>query len=210
MRQPYEAAETVEDEEFERSWDRVAAIDVAKASGVACGAGLACRPAAGGAAAAGVGEVVVDRGPRSFEGALNRFLGGIEHLGYLARVVAQNVAQHKDGALSRRQQLQGGDERERDRLRGLVAGLWTCGVPEVCMSFDLRRRRASRTASWPSVSLRLLYLIFVEVCGWLVLLGRSSASKAVLCVLTRSCLRHARTALSGMFRDGAVLRPGRS
>jgi hypothetical protein len=27
------------------------------------------------------------------------------------------------------------------------------------------------------VSLRLLYLIFVRVCGWLVLPGRSSASK---------------------------------
>jgi hypothetical protein len=27
------------------------------------------------------------------------------------------------------------------------------------------------------VSVRLLYLIFVRVCGWLILLGRSSASK---------------------------------
>jgi hypothetical protein len=27
------------------------------------------------------------------------------------------------------------------------------------------------------VSLRLLYLIFVRICGWLALVGRSSASK---------------------------------
>jgi transposase len=36
MVQPHEAAEVVEDEEFERAWERVAAVDVAKASGVVC------------------------------------------------------------------------------------------------------------------------------------------------------------------------------
>jgi hypothetical protein len=42
------------------------------------------------------------------------------------------------------------------------------------------------------MSLRLLYLIFARVCGWLVLLGRSSASKdAELLVL-----RHVRGAIS--------------
>ena len=46
------------------------------------------------------------------------------------------------------------------------------------MPCDLRRRPGPAVRHhWSSVSLRLLYLIFVRVCEWLVLLGRSSASK---------------------------------
>jgi hypothetical protein len=54
------------------------------------------------------------------------------------------------------------------------------------------------------VSLRLLYLIFIRVCDWLVMLGRSPASKnAELLVL-----RHEVAApLRGPRLDGSRLRP---
>jgi hypothetical protein len=44
---------------------------------------------------------------------------------------------------------------------------------------------AGSSAWWTVVSARLLYLIFVRVCGWLVLLGRSSASKDVELLVLR-------------------------
>jgi len=69
------------------------------------------------------GEPDLQGRPGALQGALDRGFRGVEHAGCFSGRVAEHVAEHQDGTLARRQVLQGGDERQLDRLLGVVAGL---------------------------------------------------------------------------------------
>jgi hypothetical protein len=84
---------------------------------------LAQRAGRGRAVTAGGGDRAAERGTGALEGTVHRDLAGLQHPGGLGRGIAEHVAQHQDGALPRRQALQPGHERQRERLPGLVAGL---------------------------------------------------------------------------------------
>ena len=65
----------------------------------------------------------LEAGAGSFEGAVDRFDGHLQHAGHLAGVESEDVAQDEDGDLARRQDLQGGHEGQGDGFGLLVAGL---------------------------------------------------------------------------------------
>jgi len=56
------------------------------------------------------------------------------------------------------------------------------------------------------VSIRLLYLIFVRVCRWLVLLGRSSASKDAELLVLRHEVAVLRRTIRGPSWTGPTVR----
>ena len=68
-------------------------------------------------------EAAVQGGPGALKGTVDRIFAGLEHVGHLGGVVAEDVSEHQNGALSWRQVLEGGDERQRDSLSRLVARL---------------------------------------------------------------------------------------
>src|SRR4029078_6628395 len=61
--------------------------------------------------------------PSAFESACHRFLCRVKHVGDLPGMETQHVAEHENGALPRRKQLQSGDETTREGFSGLLPGL---------------------------------------------------------------------------------------
>ena len=77
----------------------------------------------GGSRIGGRRPAALQAGARPLERAVDRFDGRAQHVGHLARLESEDVAQDKDRELARRQDLEGGHERQRDRFVLLVAGL---------------------------------------------------------------------------------------
>ncbi len=69
--------------------------------------------------------VAPQAGAGAFERAVDRVDGRVEHRGDFDGVIAEHLAQDQHGTLARGQQLQRGDEGERDRFVLLIARLGT-------------------------------------------------------------------------------------
>jgi hypothetical protein len=66
--------------------------------------------------------------------------GHLQHLGHLAGVESEDVAQDEDGELARRKHLQGGHEGQRDSFTLLVAGLWPERLVDGVLEERVRKR----------------------------------------------------------------------
>ncbi len=84
-------------------------------SGRELGSGARSRPAAGSRDS--------NAARARLQQAVDRCRGGVEHLGDLGGAVAEHVAEHEHRPLLRREMLEADDERQPDRLLGLIARL---------------------------------------------------------------------------------------
>ena len=93
-----------------------------------------------------VGKPLPERRPGPLQGALDGGLARVEHVRDLGGAVAEHVAQHERRALAGRQLLQGADERQLDRLPGLVAALRPGGAIRELLQRGRRDRARARAA----------------------------------------------------------------